>query len=111
MGFVVSLAIEYYYCLQYYFPQKRLQRPVDTVAFFLSIVPIPQVSLEDLLRQAAMDIITLLQDPPSTTTLSLQVRGETCNTLLDLATILQRTEKLSTIQEKLPDQTATPQRI
>ena len=39
--------------------------------------PRPQVGLEDLLQQVVSDIITILTDTPSTTTLKLQVGDAT----------------------------------
>ena len=93
IGFIVGPAFEHYRCLMCYFPETRSTRPVDTVTFFPSSIPVPEVKLEDFLRQAAIDIVTILQDPPSTTTLKLQVGNETRNALLDIALILKRCDK------------------
>lgn len=90
IGFVVGPAFEHYRCLMCYFPETRSTRPVDTVTFFPSSIPVPEVKLEDFLRQAAIDIVTILQDPPSTKALKLQVGNEMRNTLLDIASILKR---------------------
>ena len=55
----------------------------------------PKVGLEDFLRQAAIDIVKLLKDPPFITTLSLRAGDRTRNFLLDIARILKRTEEIS----------------
>ena len=67
---------------------------MDTVTFFPVTVPFPKISIEDFLRQAAEDIVTILKDPPSTTTLSLQVGDDMNNALVQLAEILNRLKKL-----------------
>ena len=77
-----------------YFPNTKATRDVDTVTFFPTTVPFPKVNLEDFLRQAASDIVSLLQNPPSTTTPSLQAGDSIQNALLQLATILHRTDDL-----------------
>ena len=41
-----------------------------------------------------MDIVSILNDPPSTTALSLKVGDNTRNALLEIAKILNRTEKI-----------------
>ena len=74
------------------FPHTKTTRDVDTVTFFQTTVPFPKVNLDDFLRQAALDIVTLLQRPPSTTTLSLQAGDSIQNAMLKLAAILHRTD-------------------
>ena len=64
------------------------------IQIFLSEIPIPKVGIEDFLRQAATDIISILQDNPSTTTLGLQIGDTTRNALLEISNTLQRTEAL-----------------
>ena len=89
--FIVRPAIEHYRCLQYFFPTTRSVRPVDTVTFFPTTILILKVGLEYFLHQAATDIIKILQDQPSTTTLSLKVGDTIQNALLYLADILKQT--------------------
>ena len=64
--------------------------------FFPKQMPFPTINLDVFLRQAATDIISLLTNPVSTTTLSLQAGDETKNALLQLATILQHADNLPT---------------
>ena len=49
IGFVVGSIMEYYRCLEYYFPTTTLQCPVDRITFFPSTIVIPEVGLEDFL--------------------------------------------------------------
>ena len=51
------------------------------------------MNLHDYLQQAADDIITLLAQPPSTTTPTLEEGDETQNALLKIAQILKRSSK------------------
>ena len=90
-GWYVGPAPEHYRCVQCYIPRTRSIRVSDTVTFFPHRIPFPEVKLEDFIRHALSDIITLLTDPPSTTTVSLQAGNETQNALLQIATILNRT--------------------
>ena len=72
----------------------HLHRICDTVTFLPNTVPFPQIKLDDFLRQAATDIVKILSNPPSTTTPSLQAGDSTYNALLDLATTLNRIDKI-----------------
>ena len=67
---------------------------MNTVTFFPRDIPIPKVGLDNFLRQAATDIITILTSPPSTTTPSLEVGDPTRNALQKIAEILNRAETL-----------------
>ena len=53
-------------------------------------IPIPEIDVTDFLRQAAGDILAILQTPPSTTSLSLAAGDPTCNAIIKIAEILQR---------------------
>ena len=75
-----------------------MERQVDTVTFFQTVIPFPKVGIEDFLRQAENDIITILTDPPSTTTLKLQAGDPIRNGLLQLATLLKRVENITDTQ-------------
>ena len=83
----VGPSMEHYRCVNCYFPQTKATRDVDTVTFFPTNVPFPKIKIEDFLRQAASDIFTILQHPPSTTVPSPQAGNTTQNSLLQLATI------------------------
>ena len=89
-GWYTGPSLNHYRCIKGYFPKTKAARDTDTVTFFPTVIPMPQVGLEDFLRQAASDIITILTDPPSTTTLKLQVGDSTRNAMLELASIFNR---------------------
>ena len=93
---------------QSFFTKTRSERDCDTITFFPTVIPYPEVNLDNFLRQAAMDIITLLTAPPSTTTPSLQAGDVTRNALLDIATILHRTVDLPSPPKPI---TTAPQRV
>ena len=103
--------MEHYRCVKCYFPQKKATRDVDTVTFFPTSVPFPKVNLDDFLRQAASDIVSLLQHPPSTTTPSLQAGDSIQNALLQLATILNRNDKLPSPILQTPSILHSPPRV
>ena len=67
------------------FPQTKKIRTCDTVIFFPTTIPFPQVKSDDFLRQAAEDIISILTQPPSTVFSSLQAGNPTRNALILLA--------------------------
>ena len=58
-----------YICIKVYFP-------------VLKTVDISKTNLEDFLRQAATDIVTILTFPPSKSTPTLEAAGTTRNVLL-----------------------------
>ena len=62
--------------------------------FFPSVIPLPKVTVDDFLRQSVTDIIGLLTTPPTTTTISLKAGDKTHNSLLQLAELLKRSEKI-----------------
>ena len=62
--------------------------------------------MEDFLEQAATDIVTILTEPLSTTTPSLQAGDHMRNALLTLATQLQQIDTIPAI--KLPDVPSPP---
>ena len=63
---------ERYRFIKVYFPSSRIVINVDTVTFFLHIIPFPKVNLDDYLRQAAIDIIIILTSSKTSKTLSLE---------------------------------------
>ena len=86
--------MEYYKCVNCYFPDTCATRDVDTVIFFLSTIPFPKVKIEDFLRQTATYIISILQQPSPTKIPSLQAGDPVHKALLKLATILHRVDEL-----------------
>ena len=108
-GWTVGYCPDHYRCIKVYFPKTRSERNCDTITFFPTVIPYPEVKIDNFLRQAATDIITILTAPPSTTTPSLQAGDVTKNALLDIATILHRAEDLPVATIK--DVTTPPQRV
>jgi hypothetical protein len=98
-GWYVGPSLNHYRCVQCYFPRTRTVRDCDTVTFFPSNIPFPDIRLDDFLRQAASDIITILTQPQSPTTPTLQAGDPVRNALLTLATQLKR---IDNIPEPLP---------
>ena len=84
----IGPSMEHYRCVNCYSPQTRATRDFDTDTFFPSTVSFPQVETDDFLHQAATDIVSILQQPPSSTVPSLQAGDTVQNALLQLATIL-----------------------
>ena len=77
-----------------YFPHTRSERDCDTLTYIPHVVPFPQITTEDFLKQAATDIIHLLSQPPKSTIPTLEAGSTTQNALLKLAEILKRADKL-----------------
>ena len=107
MGWTVGPAPDHYRCITCYFPRTRTERQCDTITYFPTIIPFPKVGLEEFLRQAATDIVTILSNPPSTTVPGLEQGSTTNNALLKLAKILNRVEHLPEVEKSLhpPEQT------
>lgn len=69
---------------------------MNTVSFFLASIPFPVIKIDDYLRQAASDIITILTSSPSTTVPTLNAGDKACNALLEIVTILNQATDLPT---------------
>jgi hypothetical protein len=83
--------MEHYRCVKCYIPSSARERDVDTLKFFPKTVPFPNISTEDYLKQAASDILSILQKSP--TTLPYLVYGDaTNNTIVQIAKLLGRAE-------------------
>ena len=95
-GFYIGPAMDHYRCVKCYIPKTRAVRVSDTVAFFPTTVPLPFTSLEDHLRSAASDLVTLLspQSPSSFPTLSLNDNTRTA--IKQIAKLLHRSAPLPT---------------
>ena len=93
-GWYVGPAMEHYRCVTCYFPRTRTTRICETVTFLPHEVPFPKVNLQDHLTQAAEDIITILTQPPNSTTPSLREGDPICNALLDISQHLKRVENI-----------------
>ena len=58
---------------------------------------LPQTSLEDHLRQAGSNIVTILTNPHRSSTINLEAGTEIQNALLQLANIFNTSEKIPSI--------------
>ena len=67
---------------------------VDTVTFFPSNIPFPEIKLDDFLRQTAGGIISILTAPPKSIIPTMNVGDTTRNALLELARILKASKTL-----------------
>ena len=63
--------------MQYYFSRTKDVRDCSTVEFFPHSIPFPRVTLNDYLKQAATNIISILSKPPTTTVPSLLAEDKT----------------------------------
>jgi hypothetical protein len=65
-GWYVGPSTEHYQCIKCYMPATSRERDVDTVEFFPKKIPFPEISTEEYLKQAATDILSILQNTPAT---------------------------------------------
>ena len=91
-GWYIGRSKNHYRCVQCFIPTTHQTRHADTVKFFPTVVPFPEVKLEDFLRQASSDIISILQKPSSFPT--LQLGDQTQNAILQIAQLLNRAAPL-----------------
>ena len=70
------------------------QRDIKLVSFFPSVTAVPKVTTDNFLRQAAMDIVTILTDSPKDNLPPFEVGDDTRNALLKIAKTLHRAEQL-----------------
>ena len=94
VGWYVGPSMQHYRYIKCYFPRTKITRDYDTVTFFPTTIPFPEIKLQHFLRQAASDIIFILTPPPSTTTPSLQDGNPLRNALVTLATQLNRIDNI-----------------
>ena len=103
-GWYVGPSLHHYRCVRCFIPTTKAVRDADTVLFIPETIPYPEVSIEDHLKQATTDIIRILTNPPSTSTIpSLEIGDKTKNALLKIADILNT----NTTLPALPAQTST----
>ena len=87
-GWYVGYSPHHYRCMKCFMPKTRSEINADTIVFFPHIIDFPKVTPEFFLRQAALDIITILTNPLPSTLPTIQAGDETKNAILQLATIL-----------------------
>ena len=81
---------EHYRCVKVYNPKSRKETNADTVLFFPKHIPLPEITPDSFIRQAALDIITILSQPPKSNFPTVQLGNKERNAILQIATILQR---------------------
>ena len=64
-AFFIGPALQHYRCVKYYILKMRSTCISDTIAFFPTTVPAPSTTLNEHLRQANSNIVTLLISQPS----------------------------------------------
>ena len=103
-GWYVGPSLTHYRCVKYFIPKTRAEINADTVVFIPHQIKFPEVKLEDFIKQAALDIISILSQPnnPKSLIPTLQVGDNTKNALLQLATLLGRTEPLPPLPSTMP---------
>ena len=89
-GFYIGPALQHYRCVKCYIPKTRSIRISDSVQFFPTIVPIPFTTIDDYLRTAASDIITILNNPPKTAFPTLTLGDSTKQAITKIAELLKR---------------------
>ncbi len=90
-GWYVGPSMEHYRCVKCYLPTTARVRDVDTLQFFPKKIPFPKITTEDYLKQAASDILAILQKPPSS--LPYLAYGDaTNNAIVQIATLLGRAD-------------------
>ena len=104
--------MDHYRCVTIYFPKTRKTAVLGTVTFIPHSVKFPKVTLEEFLKQATEDIITILKSPkllPSTIP-QLSMRDDTTNALTTIAEALHQVAKLPTSrrQNHLIKRTTSP---
>ena len=95
LGWYIGPAMHHYRCMNCYLPATRAEIETDTITFIPHTIAIPEMQLDDFLRQAASDIVTLLTNPPKSNAPSITLGNSTRNRLLQLATLLN-TNKIPT---------------
>ena len=95
-------SFDHYGCINVYFPSTRAKRNCDTVTFIPVVVPFPNVKADEFLKQATLNIISVLTNPLSTITIILAAGYETQNALLIIAHALKRVEQLPSLPNSQP---------
>jgi hypothetical protein len=81
--------ISNYRCVKCCIPTTAREHDIDTLQFFPKKIPFPSISTEDYFKQAASDILAILQKPPSS--LPYLAYGDpTNNAIVQIATLLGR---------------------
>ena len=66
-------SLEHYRLVKCYFPSTQAERNIQTATFSTKYITFLKVNLDDFLKQAAMDIITILSSPTTSKNQILEV--------------------------------------
>ena len=89
----IGPSFDHYRCVKCFVTDTRKELDSDTVVFFPKHIKFPAVTTDDFLRQAALDIVSILTNPPPATVPMLQAGDDTRNALLEIASTLKRITK------------------
>ena len=116
-GWYTGPSMDHYRCYECFIPSTRGKMNADTVEFFPQAVPFPNVTADQYLRQAATDILAILQSPEQNIP-SLSYGSALTNAYIQVAQILKRAtlqpEPKNSPATTLPTQitpTAAPPRV
>ena len=86
--------MQHYRNVTIYVPKTRSTCISDTVTFLPHKIPFPTIGLQEYLKKAAEDIITILSKPPSMVLPTLEAGDNIRNALLKIAELLNRAKQL-----------------
>ena len=89
-SFYIGPALDHCLCVTVFVPKTRSTRISDTVVFIPTTFLVPSISIEDHLRQASSDIISILSNPPKSHFPTLHLGNETQQAIHQIAKLLHR---------------------
>ena len=89
-------SLEHYRCIKCYVPSTRKQRVTDTAAFIPTVIPIPELRTKDMLKQAALDIVHLLNNPVAIQQMELHTGHPTFVAIQKIAELLNTADPFPT---------------
>ena len=104
VGFYTGPAKNHYRCMTCFIPSTKAEIITDTLVFIPHTIPIPNITTNNFLTQAASDIITLHTCLPSHIPSTLQLGNSTRNGLLHLATLLNTNDITNSVVNKQENQ-------
>ena len=93
-GWYIGPSMKHYRYVQCYIPKTRSLVDADTVEFFLHSIPFPSFTLTDFLIQTATDITSILANLPKSIVPTIEVGDLIKNTILNIAKLLKRANKI-----------------
>ena len=90
----VGPSLSYYRCVQRYISRTKVVVDSNTIKFFLPSIPFPTIKMKDFLQQVALGIVSILSKLSPTIIPNLNVGNKINNTLLEIAKILNRSDKI-----------------